>query len=101
MKREAADPKLSVMRGAWRRRKGDSPTPEPRAKVKGEGWRSIVAGVVTTVALGVLAAFVEVDKLSAVAPWITLSLLGVLAGKDIGRVADAVVAAVTALRSRG
>lgn len=101
MKREAADPKLSVMRGAWRRRKGDNPTPEPRVKVKGEGWRSVIAGAVTTVALGVLAAFVEVDKLSAVAPWITLSLLGVLAGKDIGRVADAVVAAVTALRSRG
>lgn len=101
MKGKAADPKLSVMRGAWRRRKGDSPAPEPRARVKGEGWRSIVAGGVTTAALGGLAYVVEVEKVQAVAPWITLSLLGVLAGKDIGRVADAVVAAVTALRSRG
>lgn len=92
--------RLVVPRPDAMRRKGDSPAPEPRARVKGEGWRSVVAGIVTTAALGGLAYVVEVEKVQAIAPWITLSLLGVLAGKDIGRVADAVVAAVTALRSR-
>lgn len=87
-------------RGERRRLVVPRPKPEPRARVKGEGYRSVIAGGLTTAALGALAAFVEVDRVQAVAPWITLSLLGVLAGKDIGRVADAVVAAVTALRSR-
>ena len=87
-------------RGERRRLVVPRPRPEARTRAKGEGWRSVIAGAITTAALGGLAYVVEVDKLTAVAPWITLALLGVLAGKDIGRVADAIVAAVTALRSR-
>jgi hypothetical protein len=89
--------RLVVERPDAMRRKGAS---SPPRRAPGEGWRSVVAGAVTTAALAGLAYLLDVEKVQAVAPWITLALLGVLAGKDIGRVSDAIVAAVTALRSR-
>ncbi len=73
---------------------------KPPPRVKGEGWRSVASGAVVAVILGGLAAAtaVPVERIEAVAPWLTLSLMAVLAGKDIGRIADSVVAAARALR---
>ncbi len=73
---------------------------KPPPRVKGEGWRSVASGAFVAVILGGLAAAtaVPVERIEAVAPWLTLSLMAVLAGKDIGRIADSVVAAARALR---
>ncbi len=73
---------------------------KPPPRIKGEGWRSVASGAFVAVILGGLAAAtaVPVERIEAVAPWLTLSLMAVLAGKDIGRIADSVVAAARALR---
>jgi hypothetical protein len=80
-----------------RRPKVEKPPP---SRVKGEGWRSVISGAVVAVILGGLAAWTSIpaERIEAVAPWLTLSLMAVIAGKDIGRIADSVVAAARALR---
>jgi hypothetical protein len=72
----------------------------PPSRVKGEGWRSVASGAFVAAILGGLAAWTDipVERIEAVAPWLTLSLMAVLAGKDIGKIADSVVAAARALR---
>lgn len=53
---------------------------ESTGRVRGEGWRSVVTGAVGSAAIvGLTAAGLEVEK---AAPWLTLIVALVVAGKD-------------------
>ena len=82
------------------RQTGDKSTPR---RARGEGWRSVGLSVVVSAILAGLALYTDapVERVEAVAPWIVVVALGGLAGKDIGRVADAAVEAARALRGKG
>ena len=83
-----------------RPRTGDRSTPR---RAPGEGWRSVGLSVVVSAILAGLALYTDtpVERVEAVAMWIVVVALGGLAGKDIGRVADAAVETARALRGKG
>ena len=100
---EAPEPDPDLPRDERRRlvlprpRTGDRAAPR---RAPGEGWRSVGLSVVVSAILAGLAVHTDtpVERVEVVAPWIVLAALGGLAGKDIGRVVDAVVEAAKALR---
>ena len=92
----AADADPPTQPGA-RAPKGDRSAPR---RARGEGWRSVGLSVVVSAILAGLALYTDapVERVEAVAMWIVLTAALGVAGKDIGRVADAVVEAARALR---
>jgi hypothetical protein len=74
----------------------------PLRRVRGEGWRSVVSGAVVAGLLAGLAAWTDIpgERVDAVAPWLTLALVASLAGKDVGKLLEAVVQVARAVRGR-